>query len=131
MIDHRRQMLLQVYLPLGLFALLLAALVAWLWMGGVGDAGTWADVALILLLIPAMLMGLVILAAFIALAVLIVRLIGIIPEPAHRAQSIIRRVERETSRSVDLALRPLLTLSALWAAFKAICKGLISIIGIK
>ena len=131
MIDHRRQMLLQVYMPLGLGILVLAALVAWLWIGGVGDAGTWADVALILLLIPALLIGLAILAAIIALAVLIVRLIGLIPEPAHRTQVIIRRVERETSRSIDLALRPLLALSSLWAALKAIGKALISIVDIK
>lgn len=124
-------MRLQVYLPLSLSTLVLAALVAWLWVGGVGDTGTWADVALILLLAPALLIGLVILAVFIALAILIGRLIGLIPEPAHRAHVIICRIERETSRGVDMALRPLLTLSALWAAIKAIGKGLISLVGIK
>ncbi len=124
-------MWLQVYLPLGLFTLVLAALVTWLWVGGVGDASTWADVALVIVLIPALLMGLVVLAVVLALAVLLGKLIGMIPEPAHRAQSIIRRAERGISRGIDTALRPLLMLSALWTALKAIGRGLASLVGIK
>jgi uncharacterized membrane protein (UPF0182 family) len=131
MIAFKRQMRLQVYLPLGLFVLLLAAIVAWFWVGGVGGAGVWADVGMITLLIPALFLGLIVLAIFIALAVLIGRLIGLIPDPADRVQSIIRRVERQTTRGVDLALRPLVGLSALWSALKAIGASLAAILGFK
>lgn len=131
MIAFKRQVRLQVYLPLGIFTIVLAAVVAWFWVGGVGGAGVWADVGLIMLLIPALLVGLIVLALFVTLAVLIGRLIGLIPEPANRVRLIVRRVERETTRGVDLALRPLVNLSALWSAVKAIAASLASILGLK
>jgi hypothetical protein len=127
----KRQMRLQVYLPLGLLTLTLIAVVAWFWIGGIGDTGVWADVGLIVVLIPALLIGLIVLALIIALAILIGRLVELIPEPATRVQSIFRRVDRETSRGIDLALRPLVNLSALWSAVKEIGTSLASIFGSK
>jgi hypothetical protein len=131
MVAFKRQVRLQIYLPLGLFTVLLAGVVAWFWIGGIGDAGVWADVGLIMLIIPGLLVGLIVLALFVALAFLIGRLIGLIPEPANRLRLIFRRVERETTRGVDLALRPLVNLSALWSAVKTIGTSLASILGFK
>jgi len=130
-IAYKRQMRLQVYLPLGLFTVVLAALVAWMWVGGVGDASSWADVALIMLIIPALLLGLIAVAAIVALAVLVGKLIDVIPEPAYRVRKIFRRAERETARATDLALRPVVKLTALWAALRAIGKALASLVGIE
>lgn len=131
MIAFKRQVRLQVYLPLGVFVLLLAAVVAWFWIGGVGEAGVWADVGLIMLLIPALFVGLILLALFLALAILIGKLVGLIPEPANRVRLIVRRVEKETRRGVDLATNPLVNLSAIWSALKAIGTGLAEILGFK
>jgi hypothetical protein len=131
MIAHKRQMRLEVYLPLGLSILAIGALVAWLWLGGVGDAGTWADVALIALIIPALFAGLIVLATVIALAVLIGKLTGLIPEPASQVQKLFHRAERGISRGADQALQPFLILSAIWAAVRAIGRGLAGILGIK
>lgn len=131
MIAFKRQVRLQVYLPLGVFVLLLAAVVAWFWIGGVGEAGVWADVGLIMLLIPALFVGLIMLALFLTLAILVGKLVGLIPEPANRLRLIVRRVEKETRRGVDLALNPLMNLSAIWSALKAIGTGLAEILGFK
>jgi len=131
MIAFKRQVRLQVYLPLGVFVLLLAAVVAWFWIGGVGEAGVWADVGLIMLLIPALFVGLILLALILALAILIGKLVGLIPEPANRLRLIVRRVEKETRRGVDLALNPLVNLSAIWSALKAIGTGLAEMLGFK
>lgn len=131
MIAFKRQVRLQVYLPLGVFVLLLAAVVAWFWIGGVGEAGVWADVGLIMLLIPALFVGLIMLALFLTLAILVGKLVGLIPEPANRLRLIVRRVEKETRRGVDLATNPLVNLSAIWSALKAIGTGLAEILGFK
>jgi hypothetical protein len=131
MLAFKRQVRLQVYLPLGLLTLTLIAVVAWFWVGGIGETGVWADVGLIVILIPALLVGLIVLALIIALAILIGRLVELIPEPSTRVRSIFRRVDRETSRGIDLALRPLVNLSALWSALKQIGTSLASIIGSK
>lgn len=131
MLAFKRQMRLQVYLPLGVATLALIAVVAWFWIGGVGDSGVWADVGLIVILIPALLVGLIVLALIVALAILIARLVELIPEPSTRVRSIFQRVDRETSRGTDLALRPLVNLSALWSAMKEIGTSLASIFGSK
>ncbi len=131
MLAFKRQMRLQVYLPLGLFTLMLLAVVTWFWIGGIGGTGVWADVGLIVILIPALLVGLIVLALMIALAILIGRLVDLIPEPSNRVLSIFHRVDREASRSLDLALRPLVSLSALWSALKQIGASLASFFGSK
>ncbi len=128
---YRRQVWLQVYLPLGLFTTALIAVVALLWVNGVGDTRVWADTALILVLIPTFVLGLILLALLLALAVLIGKLIGIIPEPAYQVSTFMRMVERQVKRITDLVLEPLKIFSALVASLKEIVNSLVSFLGIE
>jgi hypothetical protein len=127
----RRQVGLQVYLPFGLFTAALIAVVSLLWVNSVGDTSTWADVALILVLIPTMILGLILLALLLALAVLIGKLIGIIPEPAYQVSTFMRMVEKQVKRITDLVLQPVMTLSALVSSLKEIVDTLVSFLGIE
>ncbi len=128
---YRRQVWLQVYLPLILFTTALIAVVALLWVGGVGDTRVWADTALILVLIPTFVLGLILLALLLALAVLIGKLIGIIPEPAYQVSTFMRMVERQVKRITDLVLEPVKIFSALVASLKEIVNSLVSFLGIE
>jgi hypothetical protein len=128
---YRRQVGLQVYLPLGLFTAALVAVVALLWVNGVGDTSTWADAALILVLIPTLVLGLILLAVLVALTVLIGKLIGIIPEPAYQVQTFMRTVEKQVKRAADLVLQPMVTLSSLVSSLREFVNSLVSFLGIK
>jgi hypothetical protein len=128
---YRRQVGLQVYLPFGLFTAALVTVVTLVWVNGVEDTSAWADVALILVLIPTMILGLILLALLIALAVLIGRLIGIIPEPAYQISTFMRMVENQVKRITDLVLEPVMTFSALVSSLKEIVNSLISFLGIE
>ena len=127
---YKRQVGLQIYLPIGLFSAVLIALVSLLWANNVGDFRVWADTALILVLLPTMVLGLILLAILIALAVLIGKLIGIIPEPSYQVRSYIRMAEKQIKRVVDLVLQPVVTLSALGSAVKEFMKAVASSLGI-
>ena len=70
---------LQIYIPFIFILLLLGAIVAVLWVGGVGSYSGWADSALVILIIPVLLLGLIL---FFILAVLcygVIVVIGRIP----------------------------------------------------
>ena len=124
-------MWLQVYLPLSLFTAAVIALVILLWVNSVGDTRVWADTALILVLIPTFVLGLILLALLLALAVLVGKLIGIIPEPAYQVSTFMRMVEKRVKRITDLVLQPVMTLSALVSSLKEIVNSLVTFLGIE
>ena len=104
---------LQIYLPFIFLLLILAAVVAVLWVGGTGSYSGWADSALVILMIPALLVGLVIFGALAALCYGVMVIIGLIPEPAKRAQEIAGRIAAETRRFADMAARPMMVPKAI------------------
>lgn len=104
---------LQIYLPFIFLLLILAAVVAVLWVGGAGSYSGWADSALVILMIPALLVGLVIFGALAALCYGVMVVIGLIPEPAKRAQEIAGRIAAETRRFADMAARPMMVPKAI------------------
>jgi hypothetical protein len=104
----RKSLWLQIYLPFILILLLLAAVVASLWIGGAGTFSGWADAALVILMIPALLMGLVLFVFLAGLCYGLLYIYGLIPRPAKRAQEITARISAGTRRFADLAIRPIL-----------------------
>jgi hypothetical protein len=99
---------LQIYIPFIFILLLLGAIVAVVWVGGVGSYSGWADSALVILIIPALVLGLILFVILAGLCYGVMVVIGWIPEPAKRVQEISTRVATETRRFADLAVRPLL-----------------------
>ena len=114
----RRQVWLQVYLPMGIGILLLAVLVFLLWRGGTATASAWADSALALMILPFLLLGLLMLAFFVVLAVGVGRLIGIIPLPARRAQDVMKNAAAMIRKGGDQAVRPMLVIQAVGGAIQ-------------
>jgi hypothetical protein len=100
----RRAVWLQVYLPLILGAILVAALIAFALVAsgrGGGTTSGMADVALVALLLPVMLLGVLALAAIILLSVGVARLIGWIPDRS----SIVQRIAAQASQQSDRIAR--------------------------
>jgi len=118
----RKSVWLQIYIPLIFIILLVVGLVAILWIEGVGTYSGWADAALIFLLIPALLVGIIFFGVLAALCYGVFYLIGWIPGPSKEGQEMMRRVAFETRRVADLISRPFLApraaKSALGKAFR-------------
>ena len=106
--NFQKTVWLQIYIPFIFILLLLGAIVAVLWVGGVGSYSGWADSALVILIIPALLLGLILFVILAGLCYGVMVIIGIIPEPAKRVQEISTRIAIETRRFADLSVRPLL-----------------------
>ena len=123
----RKIVWLQIYLPLIFIIFLVAGLVVVLWEGGVGSTSGWADAALVILMIPALLVGILILAIVAGLCYGVMYVVGWIPGPAKRVQEIATRVGYESRRFANMAVRPLMVPRAAKTAVVETIRYLVSI----
>lgn len=117
---YRRQARLQIYLPLAVILILVVAGGVLLWPGSAPAARAYADAALVFLILPVLLFGFIVLALVVGGVYLLVLLLRRLPEPAYRVQLVLGRVERKVRQGADMAARPMVRLSAIWAALRAI-----------
>lgn len=115
----RRQVRSQIYLPLVVGLVVVAALGVWLWREGVGSARVWADAATILLLLPLLVIGLLGLIVVAAAAYAIAFLIGWLPGYTRQAQRIVAQAQGQLRRASDLAVTPVTVPRSAWAAARA------------
>jgi flagellar biogenesis protein FliO len=124
---YRRLVWMQIYLPLILAILIVGGLVTGLWLGKVSTFSAWADTSLVLLTIPVILVSLIVLAVCIAVCYGIMRLIGLIPEPAKRGQEFAARAAQVSRRVGNLIARPFLYPHAARSAMAEALRSLTSI----
>ena len=106
---HRRQLWTQILLPILLVSLLLLGIIALASVSafrGNGDVGRWAAISTIWLVIPAMVAGLVVLAALAILIYLAWSVVRFIPPYSLRTQRLLHRVEATTKRGAEMVRRP-------------------------
>jgi hypothetical protein len=124
----RRHLWLQVYLPVALVVIVLAGLGIWVVLAGFGTASVWADVGLVLIIIPTFVIGLLIFAALIGMTYGLFRLIGILPDPIDKVYLTVERVGEVMSRGADLAVRPVIIVRKMGAALKAVWNAIASLL---
>lgn len=123
----RRHIWLQIYLPLILGAIILAGLGIWVVLAGFGTASVWADVGLVLIIIPTFVIGLLIFAALLGITYGLFRLIGILPDPIDRVYMTVERIGEVISQGMDLVVKPVFAVRKTGAALRAVWKIIISL----
>ncbi len=121
--SFHRAVWLQVYLPLVLGVVAVAALIAVaLVASGRGGATTsgMADVALVALLMPAMLLGAIGLAVIVLLAVGVAWVIGWIPERSRIVQRIAGQASQQSDRIAGRAAQVIVVPKSAWSAISAL-----------
>lgn len=120
----RRQVRVEVYLPIGLALLAMVLLVAVVMSIGYGSAGAWADTALVLLAIPLAVLLLVLTAALAGGIYLMVRLIRVVPTVTGGLQEGVDRVAGAVRQGSDVAVRPILIPAGIAAALGEVGRSL-------
>lgn len=123
----RRHIWLQIYLPLALGVIILVGLGIWVILAGFGTASVWADVGLVLIIIPTFIIGLLIFAALIGITYGLFRLIDALPDPMDQVYLTVERVGSAMSQGADLAVRPMLAIQKTAAALKILWKEIVSL----
>jgi hypothetical protein len=119
---HKRQVAWQILIPFLLAALMLLAAGVWLVWGETARARVWADVSIMWLIAPMLLLTLAALALLIALIVGMVKLLQAMPRFTSRAQQISGQVAAGARKAADRAVEPFIWIEQAGAAVKSIFK---------
>lgn len=119
-VKHRRDVTVQIILPVVLVALLVIGVAALLFAAafqGTGDVSTWAAIATIWIIAPLMVLMLVILAAACGLVFLLSRLLKISPRYTGVAQQYALWFNEQVVIWTDRIIQPILQFKAWLALF--------------
>ncbi len=119
--EHRRQVKLQIYLPLIIWILFVFAGGIAIIIYGVRAESTlrrWADVSLIWVLIPVMFIGVLIMIATMGILFGVTRLLGITPGYFKVVQGYFSQAEQKVLQITDGLVEPVLLLRSHWAVLK-------------
>jgi uncharacterized membrane protein len=124
---HRKQMVNQIILPVVLAALLMIALVVLIIFSTFrdgGDAGRWAAISEIWLVIPVILAGLIVLALLAGMIYLMARALELIPQYTGIAQHYVQLGRLYILRATEMVVKPIIALdgwvSTLQAFFRKV-----------
>ena len=112
--QHRRQMFLQVWLPLIGAMLVVLALMILAIIGtvqGSPQVNRWGNISAVLISIPILIFGLVILALAGGLAYGVTILLKKMPDWMHKAQVFMERVSDSVKQAADAAAKPVITVN--------------------
>ena len=113
---HRKQVVTQVFLPIIIAGLLMIGAIVLVSVAAFrngGDAGRWAAVSTIWIILPIMLAGIIFLALLIGLIYLIARLLGILPVYTGMAQDYVYKARGCIIRAADMVVKPIIGLEVL------------------
>lgn len=105
---HRRQFFWQIILPLFVVLALIITGAVFVTIDGESQARLWADISMIWLIAPVLIIALL---GFVLLGLLIyamIRLTKAMPRFTSRAQGIAMRIRSETRRAADTSVEPIM-----------------------
>jgi hypothetical protein len=108
---HRREVFWQITFPLILTLVILLGLIAFVIYSGFQGSGSvsrWADVSLIWLLVPALVVMFVMLVILIGLVYLVSKLLGVFPGYARLVQNYFYLVQVKAKSIADKLVEPVL-----------------------
>lgn len=120
---HRREVFWQITLPLLLGLVLFVGVSVLSALGNSGEVSRGADVALIWLILPLLVVGLIFLVVLAGLTYGLVFLIRGIPGYARQAQDLVALVADKTRQLGDAAVEPIYRLESFMAGVRAAQRG--------
>jgi uncharacterized membrane protein len=119
--EHRREVFWQITFPLVIGILVLLAAVAVIILSAtrpVTDVGRWADVSLIWLILPSLILALILLVLLIGFVYLISSLLRLIPRYALIVQLYFEAGKNKVSQLSNLSIEPIVRMRSTWAAVR-------------
>jgi hypothetical protein len=118
---HQRQVFWQITFPFVLAILLILALAGLAIasaFGGGEAVSLWADISLIWLIPPVLIVTLIFLLITAGLAYGVIRLIGVLPRYALKAQEFMRLLEANIRSMADKIAEPVIKVNGFWAGIR-------------
>lgn len=122
--QHKRESFWLIAFPLGIGIILFLALGILASHFEGKNARVWADISLIFLSLPLMLLGILILATIISLIYGIYYLTRFVPPYAQRVQNVALLMKHHIHLGCDVAVKPILFIHSLTAAITLLLRSL-------
>lgn len=106
--DHKQQRFWQIILPIVLFSALIAVAGGLTVFAGAESDRLWADISIIWLLLPVLVISLILLALLAGSVYLMARLLAVTPNFTRKVQNLFHRIEKGTRKAADSAVKPVL-----------------------
>lgn len=116
--QHRRQRMLQIWLPLSVSFIVVLALAVWAVVAATAPGASmthWANVSAIVVILPICMGAVLLLAVVIALIFLTARIYQALPGLDRKVQTIFLIIEGGARRAADQSVRPIFAVNS-WAA---------------
>ena len=127
-VHHRKQTFWQIVFPLALGVLIVLALAVLVILapshGGNTSVAYWSHLATVWLILPALLIGLILLILTGGFVYLLNRLLNIVPVYALKAQQAMVWLSRMVRYRADQSVQPVLSVQSWWASVRAFWKTL-------
>ena len=118
--EHRRQVLWQIALPLGIGAFVVLILAVLTILASMETISRWADISLIFLIIVLAVVTLLFIAVSGALVYGVWYTLKYVPPYARIAQDFLETVRQRTRQGADLAVEPILRINGWVASLRAL-----------
>ncbi len=122
---HIRDFRVQILLPIIIFILGLASVITWLSINKVGNPKVWAEITVIVTILPFLILGVILLIFLIGLIYLAIVINREIPPLAFRTHKAIFKIKGQVERGADISAIPVIqvrsflaTIDAVFALFK-------------
>ena len=125
--ETKRQIWLQIWLPFILGVLVLMGIVTGLVLTRAGTTSAWADAALVFLLLPILLVGMIVIVGIGILVYFVGKLARRVPGPLRMADDKMQQVEVIVRRVSGQMVKPFIHLPASWASVQAAVENILSI----
>ena len=120
---HRHEVFWQITLPVTVGAALLLAIAIGVlisYFSSTGNIAKWASVSVIILIVPAMVIGLVLIVASAGMAYVATRALSEAPYFARRVQDITVLIALRINKAAEASAEPFLRVHQFTAAFRAL-----------
>lgn len=121
--QHRRQRVLQIWLPLGIAAVIALGVAVWAVVAATSPGSTmthFADVSAVMIILPILFAGIIYLIVLAGSIFLLVRIYQKLPGLNRKIQAVFDRIENGVRRAADQAVRPVYTVNGWSATLKAL-----------
>lgn len=124
---HRRQTIWQIWVPLGVFILLILAMAVGVVLAAAGaspELGRWSSMSLIMLIIPTMFAAVIVLVIFAGLVFLMAKLLHVLPAYTQMAQAYAHLLSVIVRVNADRLASPAIKARSAWAGWETLRRRL-------
>lgn len=118
--QYRRDFRVQILIPILLFFIGMITMVTWIISNKIGSPMIWANIVVILTILPILILGIILFSVLLGLIYLSAVLNKEIPPVAYKAQRAIFKIKSQVERGADISVLPIIQIKSFLATIDTV-----------